>query len=138
MLTGVRFDQRFLSLWKFSLRGNLGVTPAAVFIQPPANGPSRAFGGGVSSGLELTTKRAWAVQPYFDSGIGCLIFGRSVPIADARRFNFTVYFGPGLRLPHQKMRFGVWYYHFSNARTALQNPGVDSLIVYAAYSFYRR
>jgi Lipid A 3-O-deacylase (PagL) len=121
-----------------SLRGSLGVTPLAVFSRPADSGRAYTYGGGLSSGLELTTRNPWRFQPYGDAGIGCLIFTQPTPVADSRRFNFAFYLGPGFRIPRYQIRFGVWYHHFSNARTAQGNPGLDSLIAYVGYSFFRR
>lgn len=138
VLGGVRFDQLLANFKGVSLRGNLGVTAGADFMQPPAFGPTGVYGGGGTMGIEFTTKRIRTVQPDFDGGIGCLVFQVPVPLLQTRRFNFEAYLGPGIRLPRQRLRFNVWLLHFSNAATASRNPGVDSLILSVAYTLFNR
>lgn len=138
ILAGVRFGLRLWDPSKITLRGNLGITPVAVYTQPTGGSRSYAYGGGISAGLELAPKTSWRIEPYGDAGIGCLIFARPTPVADARRFNYAFYVGPGIRIARSRWRVGLWYHHFSNARTAPNNPGVDSLILYLGYSLHRR
>ena len=88
-LLGIRFDKRLWSPGKVSLRGNYGVTPLAVFSQRVVTSRRYTYGGGLSTGMELTTKNSLRVQPYGDAGIGCLIFTQPTPVAEARRFNLT-------------------------------------------------
>ena len=47
-------------------------------------------------------------------------------------------FGPGLRIPMQgnnAIKTGVWFFHFPNGNTAPRNPGFDSFMAYAAYTY---
>jgi hypothetical protein len=138
LLGGVRFGQRFWNGPKMSLSGNLGLIPVAVLSQPTAGGREHIYGGGATTGGELAARNSWWAQPYGEAGVGFLMFTRAVPYPNARRFNFSVYFGPGVKLPRQRLRIGLWYFHFSNARTAPNNTGVDGFVLYMGYSFPRK
>jgi hypothetical protein len=136
-LLGVRFDMRLWNPGKLSLRGNTGVIPLAVFSQHAGTSRRFTYGGGLSEGLELTTKNPWKIQPNLDAGVGFFIFTQPTPVEEARRFNFTFYFGPGFRIPRYRMRVNIYYNHFSNMRTATFNPGLDSLLLCVSYTIYR-
>jgi hypothetical protein len=120
------------------MRRSLGITPVAVFSRHVGGQHVFTYGAGIAVGAEITTKNTWRVQPYLDGGIGFLVFAQPAPVPDSRRFNFDFYFGPGLRIPRRRIRFGVWYHHFSNGYTTVDNPGIDSIIGYVGYSFYRK
>jgi lipid A 3-O-deacylase PagL len=70
--------------------------------------------------------RQW--QGYGGAAMGVVWFTREVPGLYARRFNFTLECGGGLRWQYgsrSSLRFGYKFHHLSNADTALANPGVD-------------
>ncbi|PWT84326.1 MAG: hypothetical protein C5B56_15830 [Proteobacteria bacterium] len=134
---GARFSQRFYRFSKVNLNGHLEFKPAVVFSQPAAHGERNYFyGAGGSAGLELEKRRWRRLQPFFDMSGGLVIFTRPAPVPEARRLNFTMEVGPGMRIPLRRrrfMKFGLWYFHFSNASTAPRNPGFDGLLLYVGY-----
>lgn len=91
---------------------------------------STVAGAGIAPiALELQLDVSRRLGVYGGGTMGGLWFSRNVPVADARAFNFTFDFGGGLRLRlngRTALRMGYKFHHFSNARTAPSNPGVDA------------
>lgn len=84
-------------------------------------------------GLEAQGALRSRVRAYGAGALGGLIFTRNTPVVDARKFNFTAEFGGGLlwRIhPRLWLRTGYKFHHFSNAKTAPNNPGVDAHVFY--------
>lgn len=162
---GVSPDRKFLSLngrysivvltsRHTSLRWVSEVVPVAILWQPtgqyydsrlnatltqPAN-TKYAFGL-TPLGLQFNVMRHRKVQPFAGIDGGFLVFNGAVPVPDARAFNFTFSFGGGVEIftsDHNSLTLGFKYHHLSNNETAPANPGVDSPMVYAGYSWWKR
>jgi hypothetical protein len=79
-----------------------------------------------------------AIQPFAVGTVGYMYSNKPIPVADAGSFNFTFDFGGGVEVFRSKTRsvsLECRFHHFSNKYTADANPGVDSLIFKASYSF---
>ena len=79
-------------------------------------------------GLEgkIRLGRRW--DGYGAGAMGVVWFTREVPGLYARKFNYTLECGGGLRWqyrPRSSLRLGYKFHHLSNADTALANPGID-------------
>jgi hypothetical protein len=80
-------------------------------------------------GLEGQQRITRRLALYQAGALGALWFTRQAPVLDSRAFNFTFEFGAGLlwtMTPETALRLGYKFHHFSNAKTAPQNPGVDA------------
>ena len=88
--------------------------------------------GGSPIGFEGRLHVGSRLRLYTATAAGFLMFTRNTPDPYARRFNYSFEFGGGLdyRLPNAWIvRVGYKFHHFSNANSALSNPGVDAEVV---------
>jgi hypothetical protein len=149
-LANARYGRSFATVKNIRLRYTAEITPLAVLCEPYAGGvptlgtgTSRAFtyGGGFSPvGLQINFRDGKRLQPVLDSNGGALWFTRPVLSPEASRFNFTVHVGVGLQIflpPGRALTMGYRYHHLSNANIMNRNPGTDSHMLYARFSFFR-
>lgn len=69
---------------------------------------------------------------YAAAAAGFVVFTRETPDVHTRRFNYTFEFGGGVdcRIGDEWwLRVGYKFHHFSNAYSAIENPGVDANVV---------
>ena len=101
----------------------------------------RTYGAGLSPiGLKLNFRRMQTLQPFVNGTAGFLYFSKDVPVAGAKRFNFTFDFGGGVDIVSDSRRaitVGYKYQHISNADRSPINPGVDVQLIYVGYSIRR-
>jgi len=85
---------------------------------------------------------AWSM--YFEGGCGVLGLTQRVPAPDdeeptgGTEFNFTPQLGGGFTWAigdDVRLMTGIRWYHISNARTDDNNPGLDSVLLYAGVTF---
>jgi opacity protein-like surface antigen len=97
------------------------------------------YGGGASPiGLQVNFRRGRALQPYINGTAGVLYFADQVPVSGSSQFNFGVGWGAGVQIWHrenQSVSIGYKFHHISNANSANRNPGADSNLLYAGYSW---
>ena len=80
------------------------------------------------------------LQPTGNFLVGYMLSSNKIPVDNAGSFNFTFEIGVGFEYflsPSRSMRFEYQLQHFSNAYTAVANPGVDSGLVKLTYNFGR-
>jgi hypothetical protein len=101
----------------------------------------RTYGAGLSPiGLKLNFRRSQTLQPFASGTAGFLYFSKDVPVAGAKRFNFTFDFGGGIDIVRDWRRaitVGYKYQHISNGERSPINPGVDVQLIYVGYSIRR-
>jgi Lipid A 3-O-deacylase (PagL) len=77
------------------------------------------------------------IEPFLTSGGGFLYFDRSM--FKATHFNFTAQLGGGVQLltpgRHRSFDIGCEYHHISNANLGNVNHGMDSVMLFAGFSF---
>ena len=99
------------------------------------------YGAGAAPiGLKFNFRRDRRVQPFGQATGGFLYFAEQVPISNASQFNFTFDFSGGVQIVNSNRRsfiFGYKFHHFSNARTATFNPGVDAQMIFAGFSILK-
>jgi len=142
LLVGLRYG-RVLGAWdSATLEYTLDLFPAAVVFQPSSvrTGRSTIYGAGISPlGLKLNfAPQSW-LQPFVAASVGFLYFQEDVPVPDSSRFNFTPEIGLGVQLfwmPKRALTVGYKLHHMSNANTGRNNPGMDSHVIYAGFSFF--
>ena len=91
-------------------------------------------------GLKLNFRRSQTLQPFASGSGGFLYFSKDVPVAGAKRFNFTFDFGGGVQLVKTSGRaitIGYKYQHISNGDRSPINPGVDVQMLYAGFSIFK-
>lgn len=109
-----------------------------VFADVPGSS-RKIYGGGISPiGLQVNFRRRHSLQPYLNGTAGVLYFSDQVPVSNSSQFNFAVSWGGGVQLwvrENQSLSLGYKFHHISNANSASRNPGVDSNLFYAGYSW---
>jgi hypothetical protein len=118
----------------------VNVVQGTSVVQVDAAGTRRAiYGGGTSPiGLQVNFRRHRALQPYINGTAGVLYFAEQVPVSGSSQFNFGVGWGAGVQIWHrenQSVSIGYKFHHISNANSANRNPGADSNLLYAGYSW---
>jgi hypothetical protein len=157
-LIGTKTDRQFFELnvqyarvlatgksWAFKYMVEL--VPVATIRQPRQSvsgadvpGSKRTiYGAGISPiGLQLNFRRRHLLQPYINGTAGILYFNEQVPVSNSSQFNFAVSWGAGVQVwvrKNQSISLGYKFHHISNAYSATLNPGVDSNLFYAGYSW---
>ena len=98
------------------------------------------YGGGADPvGLQFNFRRYRRLEPFLAVTGGFLYFAEQVPVTDSSRYNFTFSGGGGgeYRVGRHSVLFGYRYHHISNKNTGIENPGIDSHILFAGVSFKR-
>jgi hypothetical protein len=130
------------------------ITPVALLAQPSIHGfavrrsiPSvtstqYVYGLGTNpASFELAFRPFRKVQPLLDMQGGFLYFSSKVPSVAAAQFNFVVDGRVGAKIllrSGRTMSVAYVFHHLSNGFEARDNPGVDSQMIYAGYTFNLR
>lgn len=91
-------------------------------------------------GLKFNFGARRRIKPFAAASAGFIHFREPVPVVDTTRTPFTFDFGGGVQFftrGRQSLSVGYKFHHISNANTSRVNPGLDSNIVYAGYSFWK-
>ena len=163
-IVGLRYARVVLDGDAWALKYTVDAVPVAVlnyerivFVpQPGAPGSfavrtdrETVYGAGLAPiGFQLNLRRRERVQPFLQASGGFLYFAADVPearsaIAPGRhggQFNFTADFGGGVQVATGQRRavtLGYRYHHLSNWYRSPFNPGFDSNLFYAGFSFYK-
>jgi len=142
VLIGLRYG-RVLAAWEsVSLQYTLDVFPAAWVFEPSRvrRGGSTIYGAGLSPlGFKLNFLRQSWIQPFVAASVGFLYFEDDVPVPHSSQFNFTPEVGLGVQFflaPRRALTIGYKLHHMSNANSGRTNPGMDSHVIYAGFSFF--
>lgn len=134
---------RVLGTWEsVALEYTLDIFPAAVAFEPGSvrRGSSSQYGAGLSPlGFKVIFGQQGWVRPFVAASVGFLYFENDVPVPNSSRFNFTPEFGLGVHLflaPKRAVTVGYKLHHMSNANSGGSNPGMDSHVFYAGFSFF--
>ena len=160
-MVALRYARVFLDGDAWALKYTVDAVPVAVlnyerivFVPQPGSFAVRTdretvYGAGLAPiGFQLNLRRRERVQPFLQISGGFLYFAADVPearsaIAPDRhggQFNFTADFGGGVQVATGQRRavtLGYRYHHVSNGNRAPFNPGFDSNLFYAGFSFYK-
>jgi hypothetical protein len=141
-LVALRYG-RVLKAWEsLSLEYTLDIFPAAAVFEPNhvRSGKSTFYGAGLSPlGFKLNFGQQSWVKPFIAASVGFLYFEQDVPVPDSSRFNFTPEVGLGVQFflaPKRALTLGYKLHHMSNASRSRNNPGMDSHVIYAGFSFF--
>lgn len=142
LLVGLRYG-RVLAAWDWvALEYTLDILPAAVVFEPDdvRRGSSTTYGAGIAPlGLKVSFAQQSRIKPFVAASLGFLYFGRDIPVPDSSHFNFTQEFGLGVDFflaPKRALTLGYKVQHLSNAGIGDRNPGLNSHIIYAGFSFF--
>ena len=134
---------RILRTWdSVSLEYTLDIFPAAVVFEPNRvrRGKSSFYGAGLSPlGFKINFGQQSWIKPFIAASVGFLYFEEDVPVPGSSRFNFTPEAGLGVQFfltPKNALTLGYKLHHMSNAYTSRSNPGMDSHVLYAGFSFF--
>jgi len=70
---------------------------------------------------------------------GFLYFQHAIPVPHSSHFNFTPEIGLGVAFflaPKRALTLGYKLHHISNAGVGRSNPGMNSHVIYAGFSFF--
>jgi hypothetical protein len=142
LLFGLRYG-RVLGAWEsVSLEYTLDIIPAAVVFEPDSvrRGSSTIYGAGLSPlGFKLNFGQESWIKPFLAASVGFLYFEKDIPVPRSSRFNFTPELGLGVQFflaPKKALTLAYKWHHMSNANTGRSNPGMDSHVFYAGFSFF--
>jgi opacity protein-like surface antigen len=142
LLVALRYG-RILAAWEsLSLEYTLDIFPTAVVFEPKRvrRGSSTIYGAGLSPlGLKINFAQQSWIKPFVAASVGFLYFEDDIPVPDSSRFNFTPEVGLGMQFfltPKRALAIGYKFHHMSNANTGRRNPGMDSHVFYAGFSFF--
>lgn len=151
-IIAVRYARRFNNGRFVNLKYTIDAIPAAFLSDKTLFHPLIRVGGlgaqddrrtyygfGVAPlGLQLNLLPRQKIQPFIDGSGGLLIFNKTLQDGLGKRFNFTANLGGGIeyRLSNGRaVTFGYKYYHISNGKRGVVNPGIDNNLFYVGYSF---
>lgn len=142
LLVGLRYG-RVLGAWESaSLQYTFDILPAAVVFEPARirTGDSTIYGAGLSPlGFKLNFGQQSWIKPFLAASVGFLYFEDDVPVPRSSRFNFTPELGLGAQFflaPKRAVTVGYKFHHISSAGIHRRNPGMDSHVLYAGFSFF--
>ena len=134
---------RVLAAWEsVSLEYTLDIFPAAVVFEPDhvRRGSSTIYGAGLSPlGFKVNFAQQSWIQPFVAASVGFLYFQHDIPVPHSSRFNFTPEIGLGVEFflaPQRALTLGYKFHHISNADIGDSNPGMNSHVIYAGFSFF--
>ena len=142
VLVALRYG-RILAAWEsLSFEYTFDIFPAAWVFEPGRvrRGSSTTYGAGLSPlGFKLIFGQQSRIKPFVAASVGFLYFERDIPVPRSSRFNFTPEIGFGMQFflaPKRAVTLGYKLHHISNANTGRRNPGMDSHLIYAGFSFF--
>jgi Lipid A 3-O-deacylase (PagL) len=91
-------------------------------------------------GYKLSAWKQKRIQPFVTGLAGFAVAPRDIPVFNSSAFNFTFEFGAGVQVYSNHTRscqLEYRYHHLANAGMSAENPGIDSGVFKATYSFGR-
>lgn len=118
---------------------NLWVPPAGPTVRGKVwDDPAPVYGFGVTpAGMQAYVRTSERVSLFMQTSGGVAVFTRDMPVPDARKLNFLVDLGGGIRVARAKgsaFFAGLKFHHMSNGNLGRQNPGIDGNVIYAGLS----
>jgi hypothetical protein len=141
-MAALRYGHVLYGSESLSLEYTVDVFPAAVVFEPSRarRGKSKIYGAGLSPlGFKMNFGQQSWIKPFIAASVGFLYFEDDVPVPRSSRFNFTPEIGLGVQFflaPKSALTLGYKLHHMSNAYTSRNNPGMDSHVIYAGFSFF--
>ncbi|MGH9844257.1 MAG: acyloxyacyl hydrolase [Blastocatellia bacterium] len=148
-LLGLRYGRILGGSRNVAYEYTADVIPVAFVFQPDfarrinRHDDAAVYGTGVSPvGFRFIFNRRGRVKPFAGLSGGFLYTHRPVPVdvAGATRFNFTFDFGGGVQVFTRQrwaITIGYNFHHLSNANRSRVNPGLDSNVIHAGFSFFK-
>ena len=143
LLVAVNYGVVFAHTRRVAFQYTATFLPVINLYQPRAEGAPRVTGWGFAPvGVRFLFRRQSAVRPFAEWTGGMSRHMRNVPIDDpnATNWNFTFDLTGGLHMDAGRGRavqVGYRFHHLSNANAGRFNPGLDSNVIYAGFSFVR-
>ncbi len=136
-MAGFRYGRRIFNTRPLAFTYTVDAIPAVLVSQPRnfkgtnIGGREWVYGAGVSPiGFHFDVLPRHRLQP----------FTRALPYSDSTKFNFMFEAGAGVRYFERNghaLTFGWKFHHISNAYRVDDNPGIDSNMIYTAFSFFK-
>ena len=118
---------------------DLWVPPAGPTVRGKVwDDPGLVYGfGATPAGMQAYLRTSDQVSWFLSTSGGAAWFTRDMPVPDARRLNFLVDLGGGIRIARESgsaFIAGLKFHHMSNGNLGRQNPGIDGNVLYAGLS----
>jgi hypothetical protein len=118
---------------------DLWVPPAGPTVRGKVwDDPGLVYGfGATPAGMQAYLRASERVSWFLSTSGGAAWFTRDMPVPDARRLNFLVDLGGGIRIANESgsaFIAGLKFHHMSNGNLGRQNPGIDGNVLYAGLS----
>ena len=153
-IIAVRYARRFNNGRLVNLKYTIDAVPAAILsdksllpVLVPVGSLTTQdnhrtyYGFGVAPlGLQINLMPHHRIQPFVGASGGLLIFDKILQDGLGKRFNFTADLGGGIEYHLSNGRavtFGYKYYHISNGKRGIVNPGIDNNLFYIGYAFFK-
>jgi hypothetical protein len=146
-LAGFRYGRRIFNTRPLAFTYTVDAIPAVLVSQPRnfkgtnTGGREWIYGAGFSPiGFHFDVLPRHRLQPFVDASGGGVWFTRALPYSDSTKFNFMFEAGGGVRYFERNghaLTFGWKFHHISNAYRVDDNPGIDSNMIYTAFSFFK-
>lgn len=146
-LLGLRYSRRIFQTRPLAFSYAADFLPMVLVSQPrdykglDMRSRELIYGAGLAPvGLHFDFGPRHRWQPFLEASGGGVLFTRPAPASDATKFNFMLAFGGGVQILQHNGRaltFGYRLHHISNGFRVPQNPGIDSNVLYTAFSFFK-
>lgn len=150
LVVNLQYARTLFATRQLAFKYTVEIAPVALEIQPKqldiVNGkkvvnPSGTIYAAGASPIGFQTNFGHkGIQPFANGSVGFLYFNRQVPVIGSSQFNYAITIGVGaqfFRRPGHSFTAGWKYYHLSNNYQAHLNPGIDSGVFYAGFSYVR-
>jgi Lipid A 3-O-deacylase (PagL) len=146
-IVGLRYSQQLNVRESLSVSYTLDVIPVAIAFSSQINSSTgvlirdNVYGWGVSPiGFSFQFLPSNKLHPFLNMAGGFLYFEKPVPSPDGTRWNYTATAGGGIRFPISNFFFdaGYMFHHISNGKGQLQNPSLNTHIIYMGFVVWSR
>jgi len=150
-LFGIEYRRSLVSRNRFGLSYTPELIPIAVLFQPSIGGfgvpnalepfthTQAVFGLGANPvGVEMSCVKFRRVKPFIGGNLGFLYFSKNVPLQFAAQLNFAADVKAGLDVSlnnSKAVTIAYVLHHFSNGYEAIENPGLDSQMLFVGFKF---
>lgn len=146
-MLGLRYGRRLFQTKPLAMTWTVDLDPVVLVSQPRnikganTGGREWIYGAALSPfGVRFDLMPRRRLQPFVNASGGMVIFTRPAPYSDATKRNYMFEAGFGLRFFERHGRaftIGWKLNHISNNYRVLDNPGIDSAMLYTGISFFK-
>ncbi|PWT87426.1 MAG: hypothetical protein C5B54_12380 [Acidobacteria bacterium] len=132
VIGALRYSRPLIAHQSWTMDYTLDVIPVAIAFSSEVN----AYGWGASPiGFSFKLAQSNKVHPFFDISGGFLHFDQAFPSPAGTQWNFTATAGGGIRFQISKhfLDAGYMFHHISNGREQVQNPSLNTHVIFIGF-----